>query len=115
MTDEGTMEEYLGILFTPANNGLFRMSQPYLIDRIIDFIHGMKDARRANSPAQVEGALTKDEEGQPSKEDWNYRSIIGMLNFLVNCSHPEMAYAVHQCARFCNDPKHSHEQAVKDS
>ena len=36
-----------------------------------------------------------------------------MLNFLVNCTHPEMAFAVHQCARFCHDPKYSHEQAVK--
>ena len=36
-----------------------------------------------------------------------------MLNFLVNFTHPEMAYVVHQCARFCNDPRHSHEQAVK--
>ena len=24
-----------------------------------------------------------------------------------------MSYAVHQCAIFCNDPRHSHEQAVK--
>ena len=24
-----------------------------------------------------------------------------------------MSFAVHQCARFCNDPKRSHEQAVK--
>ena len=36
-----------------------------------------------------------------------------MLNYLVNCAHPEISFAVHQCARFCNDPKHSHEHAVK--
>ena len=114
MTDEGTMEEYLGILFTHAeDNGSFRMSQPHLINRIIDFIPGMKDARRATTPAQSGEVLTKDENGELRREDWNYRSIIGMLNFLVNCTHPEMAYAVHQCARFCNDPKHSHEKAVK--
>ena len=63
MTDEGTMEEYLGILFTHADNGSFRMSQPHLINRIIDFIPGMKDARRAKSPAQAGYVLTKDEEG----------------------------------------------------
>ena len=28
-------------------------------------------------------------------------------------SRLENAYAVHQCARFCNDPKLSHEKAVK--
>ena len=36
-----------------------------------------------------------------------------MLNFLVNTTHPELAFAVHQCARFCNNPKQSHERAVK--
>ena len=36
-----------------------------------------------------------------------------MLNFLVNFSHPEMAYVVHQCARICIDPKRSHEKVVK--
>ena len=36
-----------------------------------------------------------------------------MLNFLVNSTHPEMSFSVHQCARFCHDPKLVHEQAVK--
>ena len=36
-----------------------------------------------------------------------------MLNFLVHSSHPELTYAVHQCDCFCNDPKLSHERAVK--
>ena len=36
-----------------------------------------------------------------------------MLNFLVNCTHTEMSFAVHQCARLCHDPKYSHKQAVK--
>ena len=113
MTDEGTMEEYLGILITHGEDGSFRMSQPHLIDRIIESIPGMKDARSATTPASAGVTLTKDEIGEPRKEHWNYRSVIGMLNYLVNCTHPEMSFAVHQCARFCNDPKHSHEQAVK--
>ena len=36
-----------------------------------------------------------------------------MLNFLTNSTHPELAYSVHQCARFCQNPKRIHEQAVK--
>ena len=36
-----------------------------------------------------------------------------MLNYLVNCTHLEIAYVVHQCARFCNKPRYSHKQAVK--
>ena len=113
MTDEGNMEEYLGILITHGKDKSFRMSQPFLIDRIIASIPGMTDARSASTPAVAGEILNKDIGGELRKEHWNYRSVIGMLNYLVNCTHPEMSFAVHQCARFCNDPKHSHEQAVK--
>ena len=113
MTDEGTMEQYLGLLITDNKDGSFRISQPHLIDRIIASVPGMTDAKSAKSPAAVGTTLTKDEEGKPRKDEWEYRSVIGMLNYLVNCSHPELAFSVHQCARFCANPKHSHEQAVK--
>lgn len=107
------MEDYLGIIITHNNDGSYRMSQPYLIDRIIDSIPGMTDARSAKFPACSSMILTKEGDGVSRKEHWNYCSVIGMLNYLVNCTYPEMLYAVHQCAQFCNDPKHVHEQAVK--
>ena len=113
LTDEGTLEEYLGLQIKQYNDGSFRVSQPMLIDRIVDSIPGMNDARSAKSPAISGAVLTKDEYGESRLEHWNYRSVIGMLNYLVNCSHPELSFAVHQCARFCNDPKKCHEQAVK--
>ena len=58
--------------------------------------------------------LTKDKSGKERQETWNYRSLIGILNYLVNTTHPEVAYSMHQCARLCNEPKHNHEQAVKE-
>ena len=45
--------------------------------------------------------------------EFNYRSVIGKLNFLEKSTCPDIAYAVHQCARFSVDPKHSHADAVK--
>ena len=36
-----------------------------------------------------------------------------MLLYLVENSQPEIAYAVHQCARFTHNPKASHGNAVK--
>ena len=57
--------------------------------------------------------LTKGKGTQERKEKWKYRSIIGMLNYLVNSTHPELSYVVHQCARFCKDLKSIHEVAVK--
>ena len=68
LTDEGTMEEYLGILITHYKDGSFRMFQPHLIDRIIAAIPSMKEARGANTPASVGAILTKDVDGNPRKE-----------------------------------------------
>lgn len=115
MTDEETMEEYLGTLITYGENGSFWVSRPHLIDRMIESVHGTKDTRNTITSASAGITLKNDENGDLRKENWNYRSIIGMFNYLVNCKHLEMTYSVHQCARSCNDPKHSHEQAAKRS
>ena len=112
LTDEGSLEEYLGMSIQ-HRDGSFTISQPHLIERIIASVPGMDNCRSAKTPAATGTVLTKDETGESRKEDWSYRSVVGMLNYLVSCSQPDLAYAVHQCARFCANPKHSHEQAVK--
>ena len=113
MTDEGSMESYLGLHINRTKQGEFTISQPYLVDRIIQAIPGMENARITKIPAATDITLTKDIDGKDRKCDWHYRSLIGMLNYLTSCSQPEIAYSVHQCARFCANPKHSHDQAVK--
>ena len=56
--------------------------------------------------------LDKDLEGKPRKLSWKYRTAVGMLTYLQGNSRPEISMAVHQTARFCNDPKLSHEKAI---
>jgi hypothetical protein len=46
-------------------------------------------------------------------ESWNYRSVIGKLNYLEKSSRPDISFAVHQCARYCQSPKVEHSAAVK--
>eukprot|EP00957_Ditylum_brightwellii_P006384 484629-Ditylum_brightwellii.AAC.1 len=65
------------------------------------------------TPVNPTVQLSKDLNEQGRKESWNYRSVIGMLHFFVNSTHPELAHSVHQCARFCETPKVSHGRAVK--
>jgi len=84
-----------------------------LIEWIVASIPEIQDARSAKSPAISGVVLIKDEGGEVRKESWNYRLVIGMLNYLVNCSHPELAFSVRQCACFLNNPKFWHGQAVK--
>ena len=47
------------------------------------------------------------------KKDFNYRSVIGLLNFQTNSTRPEAQFMVHQCAQFSADTKLPHDQAVK--
>ena len=114
ITDEGdTVEEYLGVKIDHNKDGSFRMYQPHLMERILKVIPGMDKANKHIIPAATTAILTKDVSGKARQENWNYRSIVGMLNYLVNSTHPELSHSVHQCSRFCSDPNTSHEAAVK--
>ena len=39
--------------------------------------------------------------------------MIGMMIYLFSNAHPEIQFAVHQCARFIHCPQSSHKEAVK--
>jgi len=113
LTDEGKLDKYLGIEITDNKDGSFEMSQPYLIQRIIEFV-GL-DMRMTNTRDTPVGKplLHKDLQGLPRKTSFNYRGAIGMLSYLQGNTRPELAMAVHQSARFSNAPMLSHERAVK--
>ena len=36
-----------------------------------------------------------------------------MLGYLQGSARPDIATVVHQCARFCNDPRLSYERAIR--
>lgn len=100
----GTMEEYIGILIAQYDNGLFGMLQPHLIERIISSVHSMIDIKSATTPASVGIVLANDVDGEVYKEHWNYKSVIGMLKYLVRYTLVVFSYTVNQCAKFHNDP-----------
>lgn len=64
ITDERTMETYLGIRLDHYSDCSFKISKPYLINRIIETIPGMKDAKIAKSPAAVDVTLTNEPLGK---------------------------------------------------
>ena len=57
--------------------------------------------------------LSRDPDGPIRKADWKYRTVLRMLGCLQSTNSPDIAMATHHCARFCIDPKLSHERAVK--
>jgi len=73
----------------------------------------MSNTKAVDTPALTTRILQPDTNGRPFNQPWDYRSIIGKLNFLEKSTRPDIAYAVHQCARFAASPKASHGEALK--
>ena len=69
----------------------------------------------SQSTPVVKSLLHRDMDGEARHISWNYRSaVIGMMNSLQqSITRPDISFVVHQCAQFCNNPKRSHERAVK--
>ena len=95
-------------------SGEIHLTQPYLTKRILDLLGtAVEDTNTKRTPAEHKSMLHKDLEGPERKQDWSYRSAIGMLNYLASSTRPDILYAVHSAARFSANPKLIHEQAVK--
>ena len=84
-TDEGTMSSYLGVDITRHTNKKgFTLSQPFLIERIIQTINfdpATTKGARGNTPATYP-LLNKDENGPTRKATLKYCGVIGMLGYL---------------------------------
>ena len=113
LTDEGDISDYLGIRIIKHKNGSIELTQPALIRRVVELLGIRDESKIHETPVVHHGLLHSDVEGPARKQHWHYRSAIGMLNYLAMSTRPDIAFATHQCARFCTDPKLSHEQAVK--
>ena len=72
-----------------------------------------KNVKTHDTPAESSKILHADEDGANRKHTWNYRVVVGCLNYLQAMTRPDLAYSVHQCVRFCNYPKFLHEQGLK--
>jgi hypothetical protein len=108
---EEDMAGFLGIqIVRDAENHTITMTQTGLIDRILVAME-MESCNMKYTLAEKD-PLCKDTDGAPCCENWDYRSIVGMLLYLAGSTRPDIAYAVHQYARFSHNPKHSHEIGV---
>ena len=113
MTEGGSVEEFLGIKITPNSDDGFKLTQTGLIDKIL-LTTGMQDCNPATSPTSGPGPLGSDNHGKDAtlQDRWSYASVVGMMMYLASNSRPEISFAVHQCARFTHNTKHSHEKAL---
>ena len=111
LRDEGEVGDFLGIRIKKVGKNSFNLSQPGLIEKVLT-ASNMLDSRPTATPSSTTN-LGIDKDGDTFKESWDYATIMGMLMYLANNSRPDIAFAVHQCARFTHAPRHSHAMGIK--
>ena len=109
-TNEGAVTAYLGIEVVHEVDGAIHLKQPFLIDRILVAMDA-KQGKTHSTPA--EGRLFKYADSEKDTSGINYRLIVGMMNYLAGTTRPDIAFAVHQCAQFCQDPRKPHFVALR--
>ncbi len=116
LTDEGDVNKFLGVEITHLDDNSFELSQPFFIDRILNFLglckNEFKTDTNSSSTPVAKGLLHCDLLGKGHKYSWKYCMAVGMLSYLQNTSHPEISMAVHQMARFSNNPMLSHKKMI---
>ena len=76
LTDEGDIDKFLGIEINHLDERRFKISQNFLIDRIISFLNiDTNDfflGTNSKSTPVRKPLLNKDLSDKPRKENWNY-------------------------------------------
>ena len=101
----------MGIKIEQRQQNEFYLSQPGLINKVLK-ASGMENCNPNITPTTLE-QLGPDVDGKKMDESWDYISIIGMLIYLANNTRPDIAYAIHACARYTHNPKQIHATAIK--
>ena len=88
------------------------LTQPHLINQIIQDTGIPAKTQNKLTPAPSTTILSNDSNGKAYDYKFDYCSVIGKLNSLEKSTRLDIAYAVHQCALICSNPKKSHGDAV---
>ncbi len=101
----------MGVSIKKLHNGSYKFTQRALIDAIIKDV-GINDSRTKPVPAKVSLRLHAFKDEPTFDLNFNYRSVVGTLNYLAQTTHPDIMYAAHQIAKYSQDPRQSHGEAI---
>ena len=88
---EGGIDDFLGVNIERRDDGTFHLTQPHLIDTILKEMRLHSDnVSVKTTPAAVSAILKRDSDGIAFDGHFNYRSIIGKLNFLEKNTRPDI-------------------------
>ena len=110
LEQEEYMDEFLSLdIAREAEKRMVTLLQTGLMDKIL-VVTQLKDYNPKSTPDD-NVPLDKDGDGDPCREEWDYRYIVGMLLDLAVILRLGISFVVHQCARvFANLGIHMNEE-----
>ena len=113
ITIEGDLQDFLGVNIDCHEDGTTHLTQLHPINQILKELQlEGKSGAIKSTPAASSRLLSRHSESEPFDNSFNYRSIIGKLNYLERGSRADISYIVHQCARFASNAKMEHRKAI---
>nr|GEU80390.1 retrovirus-related Pol polyprotein from transposon TNT 1-94 [Tanacetum cinerariifolium] len=109
MSMMGELNFFLGLQIKQLKDGIFFNQSKYIKEMLKKF--GLENSKPMKTPISTEIKLTKDVGGE-SVDNTKYRGMIGSLLYLT-VSSTDIMFSVFFCARFQENPKTSHLEAVK--
>ncbi|GKB23480.1 retrovirus-related pol polyprotein from transposon TNT 1-94 [Tanacetum coccineum] len=100
---------FLGLQIKQMEDRIFFNQSKYIREMLKKF--GLEDSKPTKTPMSTEIKLTKVDEAD-SMDSLNYQGMIGSLLYLT-ASRPDIMISVCLCARFQENPKTTHLEAVK--
>jgi hypothetical protein len=111
MKDLGEAKQCLGIRITREANQI-SLDQEKYIEEILERF-GMSNCRSVKTPLDPNQIISSDADGKEEAVDFPYQEIIGSFMYLVQCTRPDLAYAVSSLSRFNKSPTNEHCANVK--
>ena len=115
LDDQGEVGDFLGIQIQKLDDGSIVLTQPQLIDSIIQDLHLQGRSNPKTMPSITTKLLHKDTDRLDMTPYFHYRSVVGKLNFLEKSTRLDISVNVHQCTKFTEHPKRSHTEMVKQN
>ena len=113
ITVEGDIQDFLGINIARKRDGSIHLSQPHLIDQILKDLKMREGTKPKETPASCSTLLSRHSDSEDFDGAFDYRSVIGKLNYLEKGTRADISYITHQCARFSAQPRKEHGAAVR--
>ncbi len=89
------------------------MTQPNLANQICNDLGFQANTKGKTIPAASSRVLKRHQASKKFDNSYNYRSVIGKINYFEKCTRPDISYQAHQCARFVDSPRVEHGEAIK--